>query len=127
MNARLDRPAGRNVLALAVAVATLLLFARTWGHDFVNYDDPDYVTANAHVQAGLTGAGIKWALQSGEASNWHPLTWVSHMADWSLFGNRPHGHHATSVVLHALNAALAFLALRRLTGALWTSVVFAAL
>lgn len=113
-------------IAAGLFLATALLFARAIGGDFVNYDDPDYVTANAHVKAGLTRDGVAWALQSGEASNWHPLTWVSHMIDGSLFDLNPRGHHATSVLLHALNAALAFLALRRLTGALWTSALCAA-
>ncbi len=117
----------RIALAVALFVLTALLFSRALGHDFVNYDDPDYVTANEHVKSGLTADGIAWALWADEASNWHPLTWVSHMVDASLFGNNPRGHHATSVLLHALNAALAFLALRRLTGALWASAVCAAL
>jgi tetratricopeptide (TPR) repeat protein len=123
--------AGTPRLRWAVAAAlfglTVLLFWRAVGNDFVNYDDPDYVTANAHVQAGLNAVGMRWALGAGIASNWHPLTWMSHQLDWSLFGDNPHGHHATSVVLHGLNAALAFLAFRRLTGALWTSAFFAAL
>ena len=116
-------------IGLVLFVATLLLFSRVLGPDyeFVNYDDPDYVTKNAQVQAGLDGAGMRWALTSGAASNWHPLTWMSHMLDWSWWGNNPRGHHATSVVLHALNAALAFLALRKLTGAVWTSAFCAAL
>ena len=114
-------------IAVALFGGTLLLFARGIGHDFVNYDDPDYVTANAHVRAGLGAETIRWALTSGEASNWHPLTWLSHLLDVSLFGLNPQGHHATSVGWHALNAALAFLALRRLTGALWTSAFVAAL
>jgi len=117
------------LMGAALLVATLLLFSRVLGpgYGFVNYDDPDYVTANPHVQAGFNAAGVKWALSAGIASNWHPLTWMSHMLDWSWFGHAPRGHHATSVVLHALNAALAFAALRRLTGALWTSAFCAAL
>lgn len=116
-------------IAAALFLGTLLLFARVTGRDFdfVNYDDPDYVTANAHVKAGLSAAGVQWALTAEVASNWHPLTWMSHMLDVTLFGLNPRGHHATSVLLHALNAALAFLALHRLTGALWTSAVCAAL
>lgn len=113
-------------LAVGLFVATALLFSRAIGGDFVNYDDPGYVTENPHVQAGLSGDGIAWALRSGEQSNWHPLTWLSHQLDATLFGNDPRGHHATSVLLHALNAALAFLALRRLTGALGTSALCAA-
>jgi tetratricopeptide (TPR) repeat protein len=115
------------VLAVALFVLTWLLFARSLGHDFVNYDDPDYVTANPHVRAGLSGEGLRWALTAGHASNWHPLTWVSHQSDATFFGDRPRGHHATSVTWHALTAALAFLALRRLTGACWTSAFCAAL
>jgi tetratricopeptide (TPR) repeat protein len=122
-----ETPAVHRAIVVALFALTALLFARAVGNDFVNYDDPDYVTANEHVKAGLGIKGIKWALQSGEASNWHPLTWVSHMIDVSLFGLKPWGHHATSVLLHALNAALAFVAFRKLTGALWTSAFFAAL
>ena len=93
----------------------------------MNYDDPDYVTANAQVQGGLTAEGVRWALTAGVASNWHPLTWLSHQLDVTLFGLDPRGHHATSVLWHALNAALAFLALHRLTGAVWRSAFCAAL
>jgi tetratricopeptide (TPR) repeat protein len=96
-------------------------------HDFITYDDPVYVTENAHVRDGLTWAGIRWAFGSTEASNWHPLTWLSHMADVQAFGMRPWGHHLTSVLLHAANALLLFVALRRLTGALWRSLFVAAL
>src|SRR4051812_19524585 len=114
-------PSRSTQLAIGVALffGTLLLFARVCGKDFdfVNYDDPDYVTANEHVKAGLNAAGVKWALSANVASNWHPLTWVSHQLDWSLFGANPRGHHATNVLLHAANALLAFLAFRRLTGA----------
>src|SRR4051812_2000002 len=94
------------MISAGLFFGTLLLFARVCGSDFdfINYDDPDYVTANEHVKAGLSAAGVKWALGASVASNWHPLTWMSHMLDWSLFGNNARGHHATSVVLHALNA-----------------------
>ena len=116
-------------IAAALFGLTVLLFSRVLapGYEFVNYDDPDYVTENAHIQTGLTPAGIAWALKARVSSNWHPLTLLSHMLDWTLYGANPRGHHATSVLLHGLNAALAFLALRRLTGSLWTSAFFAAL
>jgi tetratricopeptide (TPR) repeat protein len=123
---RLDSRWVSGAICTGLFVVTLLLFSRVFAYDFVNYDDPDYVTSNEHVKAGLTLQGLGWAVRSREASNWHPLTWMSHMIDYSLFGDRPRGHHATSVVLHALNAVLAFLALRRLTGAFWTSALFAA-
>lgn len=114
-------------VALALFALTALLFARALSNGFVNYDDPDYVTSNQHVLGGLSRAGVRWALTARVASNWHPLTWISHMADVALFGRHAAGHHATSVLLHALAAALAFVALRRLTGALWPSAVCAAL
>jgi len=106
---------------------TLLLFSRAVGNRFLDCDDPDYVTQNAHVQAGLTWAGVDWAFTSSAAANWFPLTWLSHMLDWQLFGNDPRGHHAVNILWHALNAVVAFLALRRLTGAFWTSAASAAL
>lgn len=112
--------------ALALFVATALVFARGLGNGFVNYDDPDYVTKNAMVQQGLTVDGLRWAFTAREASNWHPLTWLSHMADVSVYGLEPWGHHATSIVLHALNAALAFLALRAATGSARMGAICAA-
>jgi tetratricopeptide (TPR) repeat protein len=113
-------------MAAALLVLTLLLFAPACANGFVNYDDPDYVTANPHVQAGLTAGGIRWALTAEAASNWHPITWMSHMLDATLFGTSAAGHHATSVLLHALNAALAFVVLHQLTGAFWRSALAAA-
>ena len=77
-------------------------------HGFVNYDDPDYITTNPHVKAGLTWSGIVWAFQSGEASNWHPLTWISHMVDCQLFGLNPAGHHLVNLLFHTANTVLLF-------------------
>ena len=114
-------------ICLLLFLGTLLVFCRAIGNDFIGYDDPDYVTQNSHVQGGLGWDGVQWALASGAASNWHPLTWVSHMTDWSLFGADPRGHHADSLVWHALNAVLVFLLLRRLTGGLWPAAFCAAL
>jgi tetratricopeptide (TPR) repeat protein len=94
---------------------------------FVSFDDPDYVTENPHVQAGLTWDGIKWAFGSSAAANWHPMTWISHMLDCQLFGLEPWGHHLTSVLLHAVNTLLVFLFLKRMTGAVWRSFFVAAL
>jgi Flp pilus assembly protein TadD len=95
--------------------------------DFVNYDDPDYVTANPCVQNGLTLEDIKCAFLNPVASNWHPLTILSHMLDCQCFGMNPMGHHLTSLLLHACNAALGFVWLRLLTGATWRSLLVAAL
>jgi Flp pilus assembly protein TadD len=118
-------PAG--LICVLLAAAALAVFWGALGCDFVNYDDPTYITSNADAQHGLTRAGVVWAFETGAASNWHPLTWLSHMADVQFFGLKPAGHHLTSVLLHAANAALLFLILNAMTGALWRSAVVAAL
>jgi tetratricopeptide (TPR) repeat protein len=115
------------VLAAGLALVVVVLFWPALRGGFVNYDDPDYLTANRHVQAGLAWDSVRWAFTTGHASNWHPLTWLSHLLDWQLFRERPAGHHFVSVALHALNAVLAFLAFRALTGRLWRSLAVAAL
>lgn len=119
----------RRDLAIS-AVLALLVFAalgRVAGHEFVTYDDPVYVTDNAHVRAGLTSSGVLWAIETVHGGNWHPLTWVSHMLDCALFGLAPGGHHLTSLVLHAANTVLLFFLLERMTSAPWSSAFVAAL
>jgi tetratricopeptide (TPR) repeat protein len=96
-------------------------------NDFVNYDDSDYVTANRHVQGGFTWENVRWAFTSGHASNWHPLTWYSHMADWQLFGEHPWGHHLVNVVFHIVNTVLVFLVFMQMTGAFWRCAIVASL
>src|SRR5438477_12526610 len=87
--ARLRTPA---FISLLLALATLGIFLPALRNDFVNYDDSDYVTANSHVQSGLTWQNILWAFKTGHASNWHPLTWISHMLDCQLFGELAGAH-----------------------------------
>jgi tetratricopeptide (TPR) repeat protein len=116
------------LVAAALAAGSLALFAPTCRCAFVNYDDPDYVTENPSVQAGLTGAGITWAFTRTHAGYWHPLTWLSLQLDASLFGlESAWGFHLTNVVLHAASTVLLFLALRRMTGVLWRPALVAAL
>jgi tetratricopeptide (TPR) repeat protein len=115
-------------VCLALAAGTIALYFPVLGHGFTNYDDPDYILNNPHVNAGLTWSGIVWAFKSGYAANWHPLTWISHMLDCQLFGvNHPAGHHLVNVVLHAANAVLLFILLNYMTGAMWRSTFVAAL
>jgi tetratricopeptide (TPR) repeat protein len=95
--------------------------------DFVNYDDPDYVTTNSHVQAGVNWEAVKWAFLNPVSANWHPLTVLSHALACQLFGLNPWGHHLINVLLHALNAALVLFLLTKLTGAAWRSLFVAAL
>jgi len=110
-----------------LALVTIALYWPVTGHDFVNLDDPEYVTANVHVQGGLNWESVKWACSNTVCCNWHPLTVWSHMLDCQLFGLKPWGHHLTSVLLHALNAALVFALLQLMTGATWRSLAVAAL
>ena len=113
-------------ILLLIAV-TLAVYVQTANHQFINFDDTIYVTDNPHVNGGITGANIAWAFTSITASNWHPLTWISHMTDVQLFGLNPRGHHLTSVVMHAAAALLLFLLLVRITAAPWQSLFVAAL
>jgi tetratricopeptide (TPR) repeat protein len=106
---------------LALLIATLAVYAQTARFEFVNLDDPDYVTGNSHVRAAWTAAGVRWAFTSREAANWFPLTRLSHMLDAQVFGLRGGAHHLTNVGLHALAAMLLFAFLKRATGARWAS------
>ena len=114
-------------IALLLALATVLVFARVGGHEFLSYDDDLYITENRMVQQGLSWSGLMWAFTTMYASNWHPLTWLSHMLDVHLFGFRPVGHHLVSVLFHATNTVLLFLVLLKMTGAQWRSAFVAAL
>jgi tetratricopeptide (TPR) repeat protein len=115
------------LVCLSLGLLTLLLFAPCLQHAFLDYDDQQYVTENPHVLAGLSWPGVVWAFKSFYASNWHPLTWLSHMLDCQLYGLHPAGHHLTNVLLHVANTVLLFLLLRGMTGALWRSATVAAL
>ena len=123
-----SKPPALHVWAVSVVLftGTMLLFRRAFDYGFTNYDDPAYVTDNLMVQAGLARDSLVWAF-TAKTDYWHPLTWLSHMLDWQLYGASATGHHITSVAWHALNAVLAFHVLRRLTGAFWTSAFAAAL
>jgi tetratricopeptide (TPR) repeat protein len=129
-------------MGLLLALVTLLVYLPVAKDSFVNYDDQDYVTENSMVQHGLTWAGFKWAFTTGHASNWHPLTWLSHMTDFtvsqkinywfSFFGYETPNLdasicHSTNVLFHTANVVLLFVLLLRLTGAMWPSALVAAL
>ncbi len=125
----LASPWKRNLaICVLLAVATFALYSPAIWHPFIfNYDDDNYVTNNSHVQAGLVWDTASWALRSTEYSNWHPLTWLSHALDYTLYGLNPHGHHFTNVLFHMLNVVLLFLLLARATGATGRSLLMAAL
>ena len=115
------------IVVLGLVLGTALLYAPALGFDFVNYDDPVFVTENPLVLPGLTWDGFILALTSNYADYWRPLSWLSHMLDVELFGLHSGFHHLTSVLWHAAATAVLFLALKRMTGALWCSAFVAAL
>src|SRR5437773_9023032 len=102
---RNDRRRTAWMAAWLIALA-ILPYLQTLSHDFVNYDDDLYVTENAHVQQGLTFHGVAWAFTTLKGGNWHPITWLSHMLDVTVWGAKPGGHHLTNVILHASNTLL---------------------
>ena len=114
-------------ICLLLAAVTFTVYFRALTNPFVNYDDQGYVVENSRVQQGLTLATLRWALTTTDATNWHPLTWLSHAADCQLFGLNPKGHHLTSVLLHVCNVVLLFLLLARVTGSTFKSLLVAAL
>jgi hypothetical protein len=116
------------VISAGLVVLVLLIYGGTARNGFVEYDDDAYLYRNPVVGRGVTGEGVAWAFTSvGYASNWHPLTWLSHMADVSLFGMRPGPMHLVGAGLHAVNAVLVLAVLAGMTGALWKSALVAAL
>lgn len=114
-------------LYAALAVAVFLAYLPVKTYDFINFDDPDYVTANAHVRQGVTPAGITWAFTSTDAANWFPLTRISHMLDVQIFGLDAGWHHLVNVLLHAIATLLLFAFLFRATSARWPSAMVALL
>jgi hypothetical protein len=115
------------LICLLLALITLALYWPATHFDFTNYDDPDYITNNPPVQHGITRAALVWAFTTSRASNWHPVTWISHMADCALYGLNPGGHHLTNLLFHTANVILLFLVLCQWTGAQWRSALVAAL
>ncbi len=115
------------LVCLFLVLSTLVVFWQVRHHDFVHYDDFLYVTENEQVQAGLTLEGITWAFTTIDASNWHPLTWLSHMLDCELFGVNPGPHHLVNLFFHIANTLILFFVFKRMTGNFWPSGFIAAL
>ena len=124
------KTAGASVSLGICALLILATIAAYWpmlGYAFSDYDDPQYVSKNPHVLQGLTWSGVVWAFSTFQASNWHPLTWLSHMLDVQLYGLNAGGHHATSLFFHTANTVLLFLWLRWTTNFVWRSTLVAAM
>jgi len=115
------------LVAALLVLAVGALYAQTFRHGFVSFDDGSYIAKNPHVNGGLSLENARWAFTEFHSANWHPLTWLSHQLDVQLFALAAGPHHLVSAGLHALNAVLCFLFLRRATGSLWASALVALL
>ncbi|MCE5210493.1 MAG: tetratricopeptide repeat protein [Deltaproteobacteria bacterium] len=114
------------IVYIVLIIAALVVYWQVSQFDFLNYDDPVYVTENSHIQSGITLKGIDWAFSTTHAEFWHPLTWLSLMFDYELYGLNAGGYHVTNIILHILSVLLLFRLFHRMTGALWKSAFVAA-
>ena len=114
------------LVIIFLIAASCITFGRIAGNHFINFDDPGYITKNYHIQSGLNFENIKWAFTAVVLSNWHPLTLLSHMLDWRLFGNYAGGHHLVSLFLHIGTVILLFLFLYKTTHNIWPAAFAAA-
>ncbi len=119
----------KTTFCLLLVAVTAAVYWQVAFHEFLNYDDHLFVYQNSHVSTGMTWANVKWAFTTldGDASYWHPLTWLSLQLDCQLFGLRPGALHLTNLLFHLANTALLFIVLDKLTGEMWRSLMVAAL
>jgi len=115
------------LVSLILAVSTAVVYQGVAHSDFISFDDPFYVTNNYHVKKGLSVEGFRWAFTEFYASNWHPLTWLSHMLDVELFGLTPSGPHLVNLGFHIANTLLLFWFFLRTTKLLWPGAFVAAM
>jgi protein O-mannosyl-transferase len=108
-------------VSLSLLALTLIVYFQVHDFQFVNFDDRETIVGNSHIRDGLTLAGLGWAFTSAYAANWFPVTWISHMLDFQLFGADSGWHHLTNVMIHAASVLLLFALMRRMTGRLWES------
>jgi Flp pilus assembly protein TadD len=127
--ARAEKSLGQRefIISAVLAIATLAVYGQVIGHQFISLDDPLYIRDNRMVAGGLTLKGIAWAFTTFHATNWHPLTWLSHMLDSQIFGLSAGGPLFVNALIHVSNILLLFFFLRRITGACWRSAMVAAL
>jgi len=110
---------------LLLFITTLLVYSQVSNFAFLTFDDNSGLLGNAHVRDGFSWNGIQWAITTGYASNWFPLTWFSHMLDFQLFGVDAGWHHLTNVLIHAASSVLLLALLKRMTRRIWESAFVA--
>ncbi|MBF0119935.1 MAG: tetratricopeptide repeat protein [Desulfobacterales bacterium] len=112
-------------VSLFLIMITLAVYYKVGTFDFISFDDPEYVTQNNRIKSNLSWENIKWTFTSKTGANWHPLTLISHMIDWQLYGKNAGGHHLTNLIFHIANALLLFFALNKMTGKIWEAAFVA--
>ena len=115
------------IVYILLIVTTLAVFLQVNQYEFINLDDPVYVTDNKNIQSGITSNAVRWAFSTTYAQFWHPLTWLSLMVDYQFHGLNAGGYHLTNLILHLMSAVLLFWLFNRMTGAIWRSAFVAAL
>jgi len=115
------------LICVLLVLATFAIYSQIQDHEFINFDDDLYITNNLNVQAGLTSESVKWAFTTSHPPYWHPVTWLSHILDYQLYGLHPKGHYLTNLFLHISSVLILFIVLFRMTGALWQSGFVAAM
>ncbi|MBI4811713.1 MAG: hypothetical protein HY800_09800, partial [Ignavibacteriales bacterium] len=115
----------RLAIILIIIVVTCIAYQNVLNNRFINFDDTEYVTKNDHVHDGISVETIIWSFKSNDAANWHPLTWMSHALDCSLFGLDAKYHHAMNLLLHLFSSIILFLVIDRMTSARWQSAFVA--
>ncbi|MCI5118068.1 MAG: tetratricopeptide repeat protein [Candidatus Electrothrix sp. LOE1_4_5] len=124
LKAKVERK--RNViLGMLLICVTFSIYAKTWTHEFIGYDDDNYVTGNPYVTNGINRENLFWAIRSTHVSNWHPITWLSHMLDVEFYGMNAGGHHLTSLLFHIGNSLLLFILFSKMTGCIRRSFIVA--
>ena len=124
---RIDGRAHIILICLVLTSMVLAVFAQIISHEFLDYDDIEYITGNNAVLTGLSWQNVQWAFTATVSHHWHPLIWLSHMLDCQLYGTNAGMHHLTNLFLHIANTLLLFAVLRAMTGAIWQSAFVAAL
>ncbi|HOG91900.1 MAG TPA: tetratricopeptide repeat protein, partial [Smithella sp.] len=114
-------------IIIFLIVTSVIAFSPVAANEFINFDDNGYITENVRVQQGITLQNVQWALTTTYFSYWHPLTWLSHMLDWHLFGANASGHHLMSLFLHIGSVIFLFLFLYKTTNHIWPAAFAAAL
>ena len=115
------------LICISVSVIVFVVYWPVQHYDLISLDDIDYISGNPYAKAGLTWESLSWAMKDVHTGYWHPLTWVTHMLDYQLFGSRVGGHHWTNVIFHIANSVLLYVILKRMSGSAWKSALVATL